>query len=516
MSSGPRLRIGVVHYSDYELDPRLQRQTRALAGEGHEVDAVGVGEPRALEVGDGTIRLHRVRCEKLRGGVGAYLRGYGCFLSRSLARLWRLDAERRFDLIEVHNMPDFLTLAALRPKLRGVPLVLDVMDTFPELFATKFGVSLSHPLGRALVLEERASAALADAVIVVTDEARERLNSRGTGVGRTHVVMNSPDERVFGEPRAPTELRAGEPLRAVYHGGTAERYGVESLVRGFAGLCEAHPDLTLDVFGLFGDSHVEELARRLAPERVRVAPEPVPFEEIPATLARFHVGVVPTLRDDFTELLLPVKLMEYVHMGMPVISSRLPVVERYFSDAEVLFYEPGSPEGLTKALRDLLDAPWQGCAGRASASVTWASSRDWRGPSGLGAVCVDPVARVGVEGVGAGPAGERVVAVAVVGVEAVGAGVAHEQVLGPAAALEGVVARSSEEHVAERVGVSEQRVVTGPAGDLLEVTLDLVAFSQAAVIGPAGADRHEHAAGSPGVERGVDPVAARHDVGSGV
>lgn len=352
MGTSP-LRIGVVHYSDYELDPRLQRQARALAEEGHEVDVVGVGVPRLLELGSGSIRLHRVRCDKLRGGVGAYMRGYGCFFSRALARLWRLDRERRFDLVEVHNMPDFLTFAALRPKLRGVPLVLDVMDTFPELFATKFGVSLDHPLGRALALEERASAALADAVIVVTREAGERLSSRGTGVGRTHVVMNSPDERVFGPPRAPRELPGGEPLRAVYHGGTAERYGVESLVRAFGLLDEANPPARLDLYGLFGEGSAADLARAVAPGRVLVAPEPIPFERIPAVLEAYDLGIVPTLLDQFTELLLPVKLMEYVHMGMAVIASRLPVVERYFSDTEILFYEPGSPGALAAAIREV-------------------------------------------------------------------------------------------------------------------------------------------------------------------
>jgi glycosyltransferase involved in cell wall biosynthesis len=84
---------------------------------------------------------------------------------------------------------------------------------------------------------------------------------------------------------------------------------------------------------------------------VDVAPAPVPLEGIPAELRAASLGVVPTLRDPFTELLLPVKLMEYVHMGLPAIAPRLPVVEQHFGDGELVLFEPGSEEGLAAALR---------------------------------------------------------------------------------------------------------------------------------------------------------------------
>ena len=84
------------------------------------------------------------------------------------------------------------------------------------------------------------------------------------------------------------------------------------------------------------------LAAQVAPERIDVAPEPVPFEQIPAELERAQIGIVPTLHDSFTELLLPVKLLEYVHMGLPVVASRLPCISDYFRDGEDLsMFTPG-------------------------------------------------------------------------------------------------------------------------------------------------------------------------------
>ena len=65
---------------------------------------------------------------------------------------------------------------------------------------------------------------------------------------------------------------------------------------------------------------------------------------------------MPTLRDDFTELLLPVKLLEYVHMGLPVVASRLPVIERYFGD-DVLLAEPGDAASFAAAIEGVRAAP---------------------------------------------------------------------------------------------------------------------------------------------------------------
>ena len=108
-------------------------------------------------------------------------------------------------------MPDALVFAALRPKLRGAPIVLNFHDTFPELFATLFDRPPGHPLVRLIRAEERLSAALADGHVFVTAEARDLLRARGVAAERTQIVMNTPDERVFGERRTAvrSRLRAG-------------------------------------------------------------------------------------------------------------------------------------------------------------------------------------------------------------------------------------------------------------------------------------------------------------------
>jgi glycosyltransferase involved in cell wall biosynthesis len=372
----------MVHYSDFVVDSRIQRQARALAERGDEVHCVCLNDAEEIAVGDGRIVLHRAAAGKPRGGKRAYLEGNARFLAGATRRVTALDRRHRFDLVEIHNMPDALVFTALRPKLRGAPLVLNFHDTFPELFATLFDRPPNHPSVRLIRAEERLSAALADGHIFVTGEARDLLTERGITAARTQVVMNTPDERVFGARRDPIAPPPEGPLRVVYHGGLAERFGVETLVRAVAMLRADGAEVELDVYGSDAEAArgLAETAARLAPTGVRIAPQPTPVGEIPDRLAAAHLGVVPTLRDDFTELLLPVKLLEYVHMGLPAVASRLPVIERYFGD-DVLLANPGDPASIAAAIEGVRANPElaRERAVRASlrlSEIEWSRQRD--------------------------------------------------------------------------------------------------------------------------------------------
>jgi len=370
----------MVHLSDFRFDSRIQRQATALAERGDIVELVCLGEPDEVRVGDGVIRVHPIPGEKPSGGVRGYLLGYARFLARAAWRLSALEAREHFDLVEAHNMPDALTIAALLPKLRGAPVILNLHDTFPELLASKFDRPHDGWEVKLLEVEERLSAALANRLITVTDEARVRLAERGVGIGRVQIVMNSPDEGVFGPPRAPITLPSEGELRVLYHGGTARRYGVETLVRAFAHLGPSAQRVSLRVCGTGEElPMLSELAASIAPGRIEIV-GPVPFEAIPGELEAAHIGAVSTVHDRFTELLLPVKLLEYVHMGLPVVCSRLPGITGYFADDELRLFEPGDPAALAAAIEDVCSDPIAAQARAARAgerlkSIAWQQQR---------------------------------------------------------------------------------------------------------------------------------------------
>jgi len=74
---------------------------------------------------------------------------------------------------------------------------------------------------------------------------------------------------------------------------------------------------------------------------------------------------------------LPNKLMEYAVMGIPVITFRNPVIERYFGDDAVTYVDPATPENLHKAMLSLIRDPAKARAQVAAAQKVM-EGRTWR------------------------------------------------------------------------------------------------------------------------------------------
>lgn len=357
-----RLRVAFVHLSDYHLDGEVQRPARALAARGDEVHAIGIGRAAVLSEGKGTIVVHEARLRRSRGGARAYLSEYVRFLTRATATVTRLHARAPFDFVQVHNMPDALVFAGVVPKLAGRPVVLQLNDTFPELFRTLTGRSARSPVWRLIALEERASAWMADMLIAVTPHAGARFNARGVGVGKTTIMINAPNEAVFGAPRAVEVAFEAAALRLVYHGGLAERYGVESLLRALPLVRRHLPRATLDVYSQMATGPEAARLRAIAPQGATIHTEPIDHRDVPVVLERADVGVVPTVLDDFTRLLLPVKLMEYVHMALPVVASDLPIVRETFGPDALELVPPGDSSALAAGVLRIARDPARAAA----------------------------------------------------------------------------------------------------------------------------------------------------------
>ena len=102
-----------------------------------------------------------------RQGKFTYLQQYSFFLAWCTAALALRCFRKRYDLVHVHNMPDFLVFGALAPKLRGARVMLDLHDPMPELMMTIFGMPEENFSVRLLKQIEKLSIAFADKVLTV-------------------------------------------------------------------------------------------------------------------------------------------------------------------------------------------------------------------------------------------------------------------------------------------------------------------------------------------------------------
>src|SRR5262245_62378362 len=113
------------------------------------------------------VDVRRVPIARRRGGILGYLYQYLAFLLISSAIIVGRSLSRRYDLVYVHNMPDFLVLSGLIPRLFGAKVILDLHDPMPELMQTIFNLPPSAKSVGLLRRVEKWSIRLADSVITV-------------------------------------------------------------------------------------------------------------------------------------------------------------------------------------------------------------------------------------------------------------------------------------------------------------------------------------------------------------
>ena len=357
--------VAMLTHSYYDEDPRVRREAEALVRAGRPVDVYALRreEDEATAVVDG-VNVQRIDVQRHQGArLRTYLVEYLEFLMRSSAALTGANGRRRYALVQVHTLPDFLVFGALHFRLAGIPVVLDLHEAMPEFFRTRFPRASSAPAQAALRLQERLSLAAASAAITVNDALAARLRSLGVPARKVHVVRNTPDLARFDPGRFPSRtFMADGVLRLVYAGALTPTYELDVVVDALTALRTGRPDLPvrLDLYGR-GDSapaleaQVVRAALGDAATDVRFHGR-IPIEAVPAALAAADLGLAPTRRTAFTDYSLSTKIFEYAAMGKPVVASRLPLVEGTLGEA-VATYEPGSAAGLAAAILDLVDDP---------------------------------------------------------------------------------------------------------------------------------------------------------------
>ncbi len=353
----------MIAHTYYEEDPRVRREAEALVDRGRPVDVIAlrlVGDsPTATIKG---VRVTRLDVQRHQGaGLLTYLREYLSFLLRASWAATRAHRRRRYRVVQVHSLPDFLVFAALPLKMVGVKVILDLHEAMPEFFRTRFPAVRSPLVHRLLLLQERLSIAFADRVFAVNELMADRLLGLGTPPDKLTIVPNAPNLSLFDPTGFPRRgFREDGTLRIVYTGALTPTYELDTALDAVARLVVDRPDLDprIDLYGR-GDSEPglrEQAALLGITDRVTFHGR-IPLEEVPAAVAAADVGIAPTRLDDFTRVSLSTKVFEYGAMGKPVVASRLPLVERTFSADAVATYPSGDGAALAATIARLADEP---------------------------------------------------------------------------------------------------------------------------------------------------------------
>jgi glycosyltransferase involved in cell wall biosynthesis len=363
----------------YPGDPRIRRQSDALIEAGHEVDLFCLRGPgERPEEADGGLRIVRLPVSRLFVGFAGHLAEYLAFAGLATVRLAREQRRRRYRLVQVATVPDFLAFAAAPIRLNGVPLLLDLHEDMPEFFRDRFAHPLLRPLMPAVTAATRASAAFATELITVHEPLRQLSIARGVAPDKIHVVMNSADNRLFDATRhARRPFMADGELRLIHHSNLQRIYGLDIAVEALATIDPSRLPHRLEVYGdgPFRPQVEAAIASHDLADRVHLNGR-VPMDALPALLAGADIGLVPSRPEPYMQYSLSTKLLEYAAMGLPIVASDLRTFRAHFTDDAIRYVPGGDPAALARAIRDLAGDPATAArlgaeAHRQSAAYAW-------------------------------------------------------------------------------------------------------------------------------------------------
>jgi glycosyltransferase involved in cell wall biosynthesis len=344
-------RVCMVAYSFFENDNRVRRYAQSLARRGDHVEIVSLRKENApsgsYDVDGITVFgiQKRLRNEK---GPLSYLTRQARFCVSAAALVARRHGRQPYDLIHVHNMPNFLTWAAWWPHRSGAKVILDIHDLVPELYASKFKIGENSAIVQALKRLERSCAGGVDHVIISNHLWFDKVTARSAPKEKCSVFVNHVDPAIFYRRQ---RTRKDDKFIIVFPGGLQWHQGVDLAIRALGLIRDKMPNAEFHIYGSGGcQPELESLVKELGLEKRVLFNGVRPLHEVAEIVANADLGVVPKRADGFGNEAYSTKIMEFMSQGVPVVLSKTKIDSFYFNDSQVRFFDSGNVEALADAI----------------------------------------------------------------------------------------------------------------------------------------------------------------------
>lgn len=255
-----------------------------------------------------------------------------------------------FDVVHSHS-PILCGIAAWQAaKLRGVPFVYEIRSFWEDAAVAKRKNGQHALRYRASRSLETYLVRRADAVVGIANHILQDLRDRDLDPAKLFYVSNGVDTELF-RPRArDTELAAslglGNELVFGYVGTLSQYEGVSWLVRAFAELKRRGVSAKLVILGAGDDAlAVASAIQELGLQSVVLPIGKVPHDQVQKYYSVIDVLVYPRRSTRLTELVTPLKPLEAMSLGKPLLASRIGgIVELVEHGCTGLLFNPNDLE----------------------------------------------------------------------------------------------------------------------------------------------------------------------------
>ena len=206
--------------------------------------------------------------------------------------------------------------------------------------------------------QELAALHLSDAILCPSRVTRDYIASLGLDRKLVNVISNGVSPSDFSA--TPLPERNGRVPTLLYIGTLADWQGLDVLIKALPKILEQQP-VRIQIVGRGRSRQRKMLAkqiRKLGLEEHVIVQAAVPHHEIPALIASADICVAPLGLNDrnITQGACPIKVLEYMAAGRPLLASNMPIVrELVREDVDALLFSPNDPDDLARQALVLLD-----------------------------------------------------------------------------------------------------------------------------------------------------------------
>jgi glycosyltransferase involved in cell wall biosynthesis len=261
-----------------------------------------------------------------------------------------------YDVVHFRSVWDGLHLAQSKARL-GYKTLFEV-NGLPSVELKYHYPGVEPELLSKVKEQELATLHLSDAIICPSRVTKDYLASLGVERGRVTVIPNGVSASDFSP--SPLPGREGRVPVLLYIGTLADWQGLEVVIRALPKILE-HQAIRLHIVGRGRSRQRKMLARqirKLGMEQHVIVEPAVPHHEVPALIASADLCVAPLALNDrnVTQGACPIKVLEYMAAGRPLLASNMPIVrELAREDVDGLLFSPNDPDDLAGKILILLN-----------------------------------------------------------------------------------------------------------------------------------------------------------------
>jgi len=240
--------------------------------------------------------------------------------------------------------------AMLAIRLAGrTPFVYYLIDTLYRLVPQE----VFHPLARYI---ESSNLKKADRVITINEKLKDYAISMGANPEGTYMVRAGIDLERYDPNTDGSEIRKrygiGEDDSVLFFMGWLYDFsGLKEVAIELSRIKDEKPDIKLLIVG-DGDAFddLQRIREEYHLDNQLILTGKQPYESIPAFIASSDICLLPAYNNDVMRDIVPIKLYEYMAMGKPVVTTKLPGVMKEFGEGHGVVYVDKPEDALRKGV----------------------------------------------------------------------------------------------------------------------------------------------------------------------